>query len=303
MFKEVILFVILSIMLSASTGCFSEGTYKAKEPIPQTIPQSTPPLILPPPLNGYLPADIEIYADNRIPVMDKWSSAMLNLTIIANHVAGGTVFSFDYEIYAIYPNGSSKINPPEINLNFKPLRMVFPKTVNRTEPPYKLYSRLTITSASDADYFITIKIDNKKLYTYAQPIYLKVGKGGYVPRRYPPVIATSKGNVTRSISPSIVKPGSSLNITLTPMPATLFSTPGYQVIETIPYGFTFVGASIAYVYQDNAYNFTQTGSTPVTYTLIASSIEGNYTIFGIFKDASANTGTVSGDARIRVGSS
>lgn len=121
----------------------------------------------------------------------------------------------------------------------------------------------------------------------------------------PPVLVTSKGNVTRSISPSskispsVIQPGSILNITLTPSPATLFTS--YQVNESIPFGFTFVGASAAYTSQDSVYTFTQIGSAPITYTLIASSIEGQYTTFGIFKDASADIGIVSGDPRIWVG--
>jgi len=113
-------------------------------------------------------------------------------------------------------------------------------------------------------------------------------------------ITTSTGSVTRSISPSTINPGSILNITLTPSPLTLFGYPGYQVIETMPQGFTFVSSATGYTSQGNIYNFTQIGSDPITYTLRAPSTSGNYTISGTFKDDLMNTGTVSGNAGISI---
>lgn len=297
--NKAIIIVILFILLSAGNGCLLTET---KPPANPVLPSPAQPTPLPP--TEYSPRDIEIHADNLTPVMDKGSSVTLNITIIANYVRGGTSVSFDHEIYAIYPNGSGRSNPPEVNLSIEPQQIVFPKTVNSTEPPYKLYSSLTVKSASDANYFITIRIIGEKVKILTNPINidLKVGRGGYFPPRYNlPGEITSTGNVTRSISPSKIQPGGSLNITLTPSPATLFKS--YKVIETIPDGFTFVKASTSYTPQGNAYAFNQTGSTPITYTLIASSIEGDYTLFGIFKDASANTGIVSGDGRISVSTS
>lgn len=120
-----------------------------------------------------------------------------------------------------------------------------------------------------------------------------------------PVVVTSTGNVTRNISApsmisqSVIQPESSLNITLTPSPASLFTS--YQVNETIPYGFTFVRASAAYTSQGNEYTFTQNDSAPITYTLIAPTNNSEYTMFGTFKDTLANTGIVSGSPRIWIG--
>ncbi len=162
---KVVLIAMLSIILSAGSGCISKEEPETKLPTPQTTPQSTPLLTPPPPPTEYLSPDVEIYADNPTPAMDKGGSIALNLTIIGNNVTGGTSISFAYDVLAIYPDGNSIKNPPEINLSFKPQQVVFPKTVNRTQPPYKSYSSLIITSTSDADYFITIKIIDKKLVT------------------------------------------------------------------------------------------------------------------------------------------
>jgi len=111
--------------------------------------------------------------------------------------------------------------------------------------------------------------------------------------------ASITGTVIRSISPSVIQPGSDLSITLTPSSSALFAL--YQVIETIPQGFTFVNSATSYTNQGNVYNFTQISGTPVTYVLRAPSTEGNYAINGTFKDVNLNTGIISGTTSIRVG--
>lgn len=111
----------------------------------------------------------------------------------------------------------------------------------------------------------------------------------------------STGSITRSVSPSTIQTGSKLNITLTPSPTALFDSPGYQVTETIPQGFTFVGASTGNTSRGNVYTFTQIGSSPITYSLTAPSTTGSYLISGIFKDEARDTGMVSGATNIRVG--
>jgi len=97
--------------------------------------------------------------------------------------------------------------------------------------------------------------------------------------------------VTRSIPTSEIAPGGSLTITLTPLPATLFDSPGYNVIETIPEGFSFVSTSAGYDFHGNVYTFTQMSSSPITYTLRAPSTEGSFSISGTFKDEQLNAGS------------
>ncbi|VVB87511.1 PKD domain protein [uncultured archaeon] len=112
----------------------------------------------------------------------------------------------------------------------------------------------------------------------------------------------SEGAVARSISPSSVQANDTLNITLTPSPGSLFASPGYQVVETIPQGFVFVSSAGGYVNTGNVYTFTQIGSAPITYTIMAPSTNGSYVISGTFKDQTRKTGTVSGTTSIGVGS-
>lgn len=119
--------------------------------------------------------------------------------------------------------------------------------------------------------------------------------------QFEPTPATSTGAITRRISPSLIQPGSTLNITLTPSPSSLFVSPGYHVIETIPQGFTFAGTSGGYSNQGNVYTFDRMGSDPFVYTLTAPHANGSYTISGTFMDDNGNMGTISGTTTIRVG--
>lgn len=159
---KLILILILSVVLSANTGCILKDEPEMKLPTPQSTPPPTPALTPP---SVHSPADIEIYADNLTPIIEKGSSVVLNLTIIGKNVTGGTSISFDYSMAVLYPDGTVIENPFDINLSFKPQQVVFPETINRTGPPYKLYSNLTITSAVDGDYIFGIKIDKN---TFAQ---------------------------------------------------------------------------------------------------------------------------------------
>ena len=111
----------------------------------------------------------------------------------------------------------------------------------------------------------------------------------------------STGSVTRSFSAASVPPNGNVTVTLTPSPATLFSTPGHQVIETIPAGFTYIGTTAAIgTHVGNVYTFTQIGGSPITYIIAAPATEGSYSFSGTFKDASANTGSVSGSSTLSV---
>lgn len=111
----------------------------------------------------------------------------------------------------------------------------------------------------------------------------------------------SSGTVTRSISPSSVPPGVTLTVTLTPAPSTQFDIPGYQVIETLPDGFTNLSTTAASSVDGNIVTLTQIGSSPITYTLTAPSTTGSYSIDGVFRDDLTNAGAVAGTASIRVG--
>lgn len=115
------------------------------------------------------------------------------------------------------------------------------------------------------------------------------------------IAATSTGTVTRTYSVATVAPGGTLTVTLTPSPSNLFDLPGYQVIETVPSGFTVTAnTAISSNSAGNVYTFVQIGNTPITYTMTAPESEGTYTFSGTFKDDNADTGSVSGTSTVHV---
>ena len=113
--------------------------------------------------------------------------------------------------------------------------------------------------------------------------------------------AASTGTVTRSFSSANVSPGATITVTLTPAQVNLFSNPGYQVIETVPAGFTYLETTAVGSIQGNVITLIQLGSSPITYTLSAPFFTGSYAISGTFKDQLSNSGIVSGTANLRVG--
>jgi len=116
--------------------------------------------------------------------------------------------------------------------------------------------------------------------------------------------AASTGIVTRSFSAASVLPNGNVTVTLTPSPSTLFNSPGYQIVETIPAGLTLISYTAALATPvGNVYTFIQIGSSPVTYVVAAPGSEGTYTFSGTFKDADTNTGTVSGSSALIVSGS
>ena len=116
-------------------------------------------------------------------------------------------------------------------------------------------------------------------------------------------VGQSAGTVTRSFSSSIVAPGASITATLTPAPANLFSSPGYQVNETVPEGFTVTTNTAAGVTNvGNVWTFIQMGSAPITYTITAPLTKGTGIFSGTFEDQLTNLGIVSGTTNLRVGS-
>jgi len=115
-------------------------------------------------------------------------------------------------------------------------------------------------------------------------------------------VSTLTGTITRSFSSSIAVPGATRTVTLTPAPLATFDTPGYQVIETIPAGFTVTANTAATATNvGNIWTFTNIGSASLTYTITVPLTTGNYTFSGTFKDENQNSGTVSGLTIIRVG--
>lgn len=155
--KKVLLIVMIFIIAGASTGSVSKDK----------------PILL---------YNVEIIPDNYTPHLDKGGSLQLNLTVIGYNVTGGTSISFDYQMFAYSKEGVLIENPPDINLSFDPHLIVFPKNVNSTDTPYKLYSRLIITSSptsQDAYYYVNIEV-KENVKVYSPQFHLTVGKGGYV---------------------------------------------------------------------------------------------------------------------------
>jgi len=112
-----------------------------------------------------------------------------------------------------------------------------------------------------------------------------------------------KNLVLRSI-PSPTTPGSSLTIGITPSQS-ISSDPGWQVSESIPFGFTFVSTTAFYKKQTgpNSYLFIQNSSTPFSYVITAPHLEGPFTFSGTYTDGDKITGAVSGDTIADVGTS
>lgn len=118
------------------------------------------------------------------------------------------------------------------------------------------------------------------------------------PTSTPPV---SSGTVNRSRSPTVVAPNGIVTITLMPSPSSMFDSPGYRVIETIPPEFTYIGTNAGEEINGNIITLVQVGSSPITYTLRAPSMKGAYNVTGTFSDELANVGNVGGARKIKVG--
>jgi Raf kinase inhibitor-like YbhB/YbcL family protein len=118
----------------------------------------------------------------------------------------------------------------------------------------------------------------------------------------PPTTTPSIGTITRSFSATNVVPGGTIIATLTPLPASLFTNPGYQVIETVPAGFTVTSntAGLA-THGGNVWTFIQIGSAPITFTLTVPSTTSTGIFSGTFKDQYRNTGIISGNTTITIG--
>jgi len=112
-------------------------------------------------------------------------------------------------------------------------------------------------------------------------------------------LAVSSGSVTRSLSAASISPDGNVTVSLTTSPSSLFAF--YQVIETLPAGFTFVSSTpVNGEVTGQQVKFTSIGSGPITYVVRAPSTENSYTFSGTFKDADLNSGIVSGDSQLIV---
>ena len=142
------------------------------------------------------------------------------------------------------------------------------------------------------------KITKSQLIGVVEEYFISAGISSETVR----ISSVSAGTVTRTFSASTVNPGDSITVTITPTPATLFDMPGYQVIETIPAGFT-VTANTATASSNvgNVYTFTNIGSSAFTYTLTSPITEATYIFTGTFKDDDINTGIVTGSSIVTVG--
>lgn len=115
----------------------------------------------------------------------------------------------------------------------------------------------------------------------------------------------SLGTVNRRIFPSIVSPGGTLTITLTPSPTCLFDR-YYYVNEGIPAGFSYLNttahnATVVDTVNGKVVHLVQNGGSSITYMLKAPQLQGTYTIEkGSFSDERMDFGGVSGTKSITV---
>jgi len=113
----------------------------------------------------------------------------------------------------------------------------------------------------------------------------------------------STGVVTRTM-PASISADTILTVELTPSPASGFDAPGYQVIETLPQGFTYINTTaIGVNVRDNVLTFTQMGSSGISYNVMSPSSNGSSAFSGTFRDELNNVGIVQGTSAISVGAS
>lgn len=215
----------------------------------------------------------------------------------------------------------------ELYINDEPVRLAL-KTPDRTGPPVltsiAISPSIETVTAGDAKYFSAITRDQ-----YGNPIRASVewsssnksvgtidssGRFRALTAGVTTITAIS-GNITgnRMLTVQPAPPATvtrtmvslskgNIIVTLTPSPATLFDTPGYQVIETIPREFTFIETNAYYTNESNIYTFTMIGGrTPIIYNLMTPLSRGRYAIYGSFRDEKGKTGIVSGTVVISVG--
>ena len=127
------------------------------------------------------------------------------------------------------------------------------------------------------------------------------GNGHVISSTVYQLFQTVAGGVLRSIPSSIV-PGSQFTIGINPNES-FYPDPGWRASESIPFGFTLISTTAFYKIQDgqNSYIFIQNNSKPISYVMRAPSTEGPYIISGRFTDGNRNSGVITGDTIIEVG--
>ena len=116
------------------------------------------------------------------------------------------------------------------------------------------------------------------------------------------VEAGAPASATRSFSDSMVEPGDQVVVSIEADEYGL----GGLVIETLPAGFAYVSSSLtaprAVTVDGQQVSFSIiSGSGSFTYTVTASSVEGEYTFSGIIRDFDQDEAPVGGDSDITVG--
>jgi len=121
--------------------------------------------------------DVSINVEPYNPQVSRGKSVQVKIIVGGINVTKGDEIYFDYTVRLRYPNGTSIVNPKEINLSFNPQSIVFPETYNDVLP-YMLYSNLTITvneNAPSGDYQIYFgKARNENLTVASQVILFSI---------------------------------------------------------------------------------------------------------------------------------
>ena len=106
----------------------------------------------------------------------------------------------------------------------------------------------------------------------------------------------------RSLSPESVDTGGEVEVTIT---AAGYGALGGQVVETLPDGFSYVGSdlaeeAVAVADQEVTFTLFGTGPTTFTYTVTASSEEGEYSFSGVLRNEDSEEQPVGGASTIVV---
>ena len=112
-------------------------------------------------------------------------------------------------------------------------------------------------------------------------------------------LEASEHSAVRSFSSERVPPGGDMTVTITAQDYGPFA----QVVETLPEGFRFLGASLsdaAVRATDNTVRFTLLGEEQFTYTSAAPAVGGEYDFSGFLLDSNRNERAIGGSIILMV---
>lgn len=244
------------------------------------------------------------------------ASAVLNVTSVSKTPGGvlssGTPVTLSYKILfsasggETFPSGDELVMETDLD----DAKWQWSLILDGVENPRPMASGKTLSLPGfELSYPSSVKQSMKvtlqgTIPSSKKPLVIKIYEIDSQNHSGAPVYILYNGNsgiVTRRFT-SPVSPGSECTIRLVPS-INLQTSPGWQVSESIPYGFTFIRSTAFYTVQTgpDSYTFIQNSSTPIVYYVKAPVTESPYSFSGTFTDADMIRGQVTGNSAINVG--